>query len=175
MAIDWSFDQFHEAEQVLFRRLCVFAARFTLEDVVGVCASDGATGSEALDLLAALVDKSLVTKEDVKGIVCYRLHETMREYARLKLHDADEEDLLQEHCLEHYRSTCLRSNRSAVLHLGGDRCEPHTSHHGQARRQLTVTDRSLDGASRLTIGVLRLPPHVAESLPVPQTGALWPN
>jgi len=117
MAIDWSFDQLPEAEQVLFRRLCVFAARFTLEDVVGVCASDETSESETLDLLASLVDKSLVTKEDVKGTVCYRLHETMREYARLKLHDAEEEDLLQEHCLEHYRSTCLRSADEARYHL----------------------------------------------------------
>ena len=42
--------------------------------------------------LSALVDKSLVTKEDVRGVACYRLHETMREYARLKLRDAAEEE-----------------------------------------------------------------------------------
>ena len=51
MAIDWSFDQLTEAEQVLMRRLCVFAAHFTLEDVAGVCTADDATGSETLDLL----------------------------------------------------------------------------------------------------------------------------
>ena len=116
-AIDWSFDQLTDAEQILFQRLCVFAARFTLEDVVGVCTSDGATASEALDLLASLVDKSLVTKDDVKGTVCYRLHETMREYAGLKLHDAGAEDLLQERCLEHYRLTCLRKAGEARYHL----------------------------------------------------------
>jgi predicted ATPase/DNA-binding NarL/FixJ family response regulator len=117
MAIDWSFDQLTEAEQVLFRRLCVFAARFTLEDVVGVSASEDTSGSDALDLLASLVDKSLVTKEDVRGFVCYRLHETMREYAGLKLREAGEEDVLQERCLEHYRLTCLRSADEARYHL----------------------------------------------------------
>ena len=116
-AIDWSYDQLPEPEHVLFRRLCVFAARFTLEDVIGVCTSDDTTGSEALDLLASLVDKSLVAKEDIRGAVCYRLHETMREYAGLKLHDAGEEDLLQERCLEHYRLTCLRSAEAARYHL----------------------------------------------------------
>jgi ATP/maltotriose-dependent transcriptional regulator MalT len=117
MAIDWSFDQLTEAEQVLLRRLCIFAAHFTLDDVAGVCIPEDTAGSEALDLLASLVDKSLVTTEDVRGTVCYRLHETMREYARLKLHEADEEDLLRERCLEHYRLTCLRSADEARYHL----------------------------------------------------------
>ena len=47
---------------------------------------------QALDVLSALVDKSLVMKEDVRGVADYQLHETMREYAVLKLRDAAEED-----------------------------------------------------------------------------------
>ena len=117
MAIDWSFDQLTESEQVLLRRLCIFAARFTLDDVAGVCIPDDTTGSETLDLLASLVDKSLVTTEDVRGTVCFRLHETMREYASLKVREAGEEDLLRERCLEHYRLTCLRSADDARYHL----------------------------------------------------------
>jgi predicted ATPase/DNA-binding CsgD family transcriptional regulator len=117
MAIDWSFDLLTDAEQVLLRRLCVFAARFTLEDVAGVCVADDIAASEALDLLAAIVDKSLVTREDVGSAVCYRLHETMREYASLKVGEADEEDLLRERCVEHYRSTCLRLAGGARYHL----------------------------------------------------------
>ena len=117
MAIDWSFDQLTDAEQVLLRRLCVFAARFTFEDVAGVCVPEDTTGSETLDLLGSVVDKSLVTREDVGSAVCYRLHETMREYASIKVHEADEEDLLRERCLEHYRSTCLRLAGSARYHL----------------------------------------------------------
>jgi DNA-binding NarL/FixJ family response regulator len=70
-----------------------------------------------LDILSALVDKSLVTKEDVRGLACYRLHETLREYASLKLQDADEEELLGERCLEHYRTTCLRSADQARYRL----------------------------------------------------------
>jgi predicted ATPase/DNA-binding CsgD family transcriptional regulator len=117
MAIDWSFDQLTDAEQVLLRRLSVFAARFTLEDVAGVCFPDDTTGYETLDLLVSVVDKSLVTREDVGSAVCYRLHETMREYATLKVYEADEEELLRERCLEHYRSTCLRLAAGARYHL----------------------------------------------------------
>ena len=117
MAIDWSFDQLTEAEQTLMRRLCVFAAHFTFEDVAGISTADDTTGSETLDLLTSLVDKSLVTKEDVRAVVCYRLHETMREYASLKVHEADEEDLVRERCVEHYRLTCLGSADEARYHL----------------------------------------------------------
>ncbi len=117
MAIDWSFDQLTDAEQILLRRLCVFAARFTLEDVAGVCMTDDASESEALDLLASVVEKSLVTKDDVRGVVCYRLHETMREYAGVKLREAGEEEQLRERCLDHYRLTCLRLAGEARYHL----------------------------------------------------------
>ena len=115
--IDWSYDLLTAAEQILFRRLCVFAGRFTLEDVESVCTSNEVPATGALDVLSALVDKSLVTKDDVRGLACYRLHETLREYASLKLRDAQEEELLGERCLEHYRTTCLRSADQARYRL----------------------------------------------------------
>ena len=115
--IDWSYDLLTRAEQILLRRLCVFAGRFTLQDVESVCTSSEVPATGTLDVLSALVDKSLVTKEDFRGVACYRLHETLREYARLKLGDAGEEELLEERCLEHYRATCLRSADQARYRL----------------------------------------------------------
>jgi predicted ATPase/DNA-binding CsgD family transcriptional regulator len=106
--IDWSYDLLSGGEQSLLRRLGVFAGRFTLEDVESVCTFDDLSTPEVLDMLTSLVDKSLVTKEDVKSIACYRLHETMREYATLKLRDRHEQETLGERCLEYYRTTCLR-------------------------------------------------------------------
>ncbi len=106
--IDWSYDLLSAGEQALLRRLGVFAGRFTLEDVESVCMFEDLSAPEVLDMLTSLVDKSLVTKEDVKSIACYRLHETMREYATLKLRDVHEQETFGERCLEHYRTTCLR-------------------------------------------------------------------
>ncbi len=117
LAIDWSYDLLTEVEQGLLRRMCVFAGRFTLEDVEAVCASHGAPAIDALATLSSLVDKSLVTKTDVGGMACYRLHETMREYASAKLRDADEEGLLRDRCVEHYRTTCLRFVEQARYRL----------------------------------------------------------
>jgi predicted ATPase/DNA-binding CsgD family transcriptional regulator len=106
--IEWSHELLAPDEKTLLRRLCVFAGRFTLEDVESVCTSDDLPGARSLDLLSSLLDKSLVSKEETRGPACYRLHETMREFASLKLRDAGEEDVLEERCTEYYVSTCRR-------------------------------------------------------------------
>lgn len=107
--IEWSHDLLGSEERTLLRRLCVFAGRFTLEDVEPVCASDGVPAAHVLDVLSSLVDKSLVMKEDAPGPACYRLHETMREFAVLKLLEAGEEKVVELRCVEYYVSRCRRS------------------------------------------------------------------
>jgi predicted ATPase/DNA-binding CsgD family transcriptional regulator len=115
--IEWSHDLLGSDERTLLRRLCVFAGRFTLEDVEAVCASDDVPAARALDVLSSLVDKSLVLKEDAPGPACYRLHETMREFAGLKLREAGEEEVVELRCVEHYVSTCRRSAEWARYRL----------------------------------------------------------
>ena len=88
--IDWSYDLLTVAERVLFRRLSVFAGGWTLEAAEYVCGFNVGTLERlnVLDLLAHLVDKSLVTLElqaDDSGAVRYRLLEIIRQYARAKL------------------------------------------------------------------------------------------
>jgi predicted ATPase/DNA-binding NarL/FixJ family response regulator len=107
--IEWSHELLVTAERTLLRRLCVFAGRFTLEDVEAACTSDEVPAAQVLELLSSLVDKSLVMKEDAMGIACYRQHETMREYASLKLREAGEQQVVELQCDEYYRSRCQRS------------------------------------------------------------------
>jgi len=104
--IEWSYDLLTPAERTLLRRLCVFAGRFMLDDVELVCSSGDVPAARALDLLSSLIDKSLVIKEDTGGAACYRLHETMREYARLRLHEAGEQDAVELRCADYYLSRC---------------------------------------------------------------------
>jgi len=115
--IEWSHELLTADERALLRRLCVLAGRFTLEDVESVCTSDEVPAARALDLLSSLVDKSLVMKEDAKGVACYRLHETMREYAVLKLHEAGEENTFELRCTDYYVARCQRSAADARYRL----------------------------------------------------------
>src|SRR5438270_6143560 len=116
-AIDWSYDILTTADQTVLRRLGSFAGRFTLEDVGGVCAVDDIPASDVIDIISSLLDKSLVIKDEISGIACYRLHETMREYAALKTHEADEEDLLADRYIDYYRTTCLSAAAGARFRL----------------------------------------------------------
>jgi predicted ATPase/DNA-binding CsgD family transcriptional regulator len=115
--VDWSHDLLTGAERALLRRFCVFAGRFTLEDVEAVCSCADAPDEHTLDLLSSLVGKSLVMKEDVGGIATYRLHETMREYARVKLQEAGEEEAVERRSAEYYLLKCGQSAAGARFSL----------------------------------------------------------
>ena len=105
--IEWSHDLLDGGERAVLRRACVFAGRFTLEDVEAVCTALAPDPGQALDLLSSLVDKSLVVKEEAGGAACYRLHETMREFARLQLAAAGEQEETEQRCAAHYRMASL--------------------------------------------------------------------
>jgi predicted ATPase/class 3 adenylate cyclase/DNA-binding CsgD family transcriptional regulator/tetratricopeptide (TPR) repeat protein len=83
--IDWSYDLLSAPEQIVFERLSVFAGGWTLEAAEAVTAGGDAEDGQVLDLLAALVGKSLVQAEVTHGPTRYRLLETIRHYAAERL------------------------------------------------------------------------------------------
>jgi predicted ATPase/tetratricopeptide (TPR) repeat protein len=89
-ALDWSYELLTDTERVLLRRLAVFAGGFTLEAAEEVCAGDGLERTQVADLLARLVEKSLVAIEERRGTRRYRLLETIRAYSNVRLADAGE-------------------------------------------------------------------------------------
>jgi predicted ATPase len=93
--VDWSHDLLSEPERVLFRRLSIFVAGWTLEMAETVAAGDPIAPTDALDLIAHLVDKSLVGVEAHDGQERYRFLETIRQYAEEKLVEAGEADTLR--------------------------------------------------------------------------------
>src|SRR5918998_1234587 len=94
--MDWSHELLPDEERALFRRLSVFAGGFLLGAAESVCAGEELERGEVLELLSHLVDKSLVVAREVSGEARYRLLETVRQYAREKLSESDEAELLRE-------------------------------------------------------------------------------
>jgi hypothetical protein len=88
--IDWSFALLDEKERRVFERLSVFAGGCTLEIATAVCAYDGVAPEEMLEVLAALVDKSLVTAYTENTEHRFRLLEPFRQYALEKLASGEE-------------------------------------------------------------------------------------
>ncbi len=86
----WSFDLLEPDEQILLRRLAVFAGSFGLEAAEDICAEDPLQRQEAVALLGRLIDKSLVHVEEGPGDRRYRLLETVRQYAAERLQEAGE-------------------------------------------------------------------------------------
>jgi len=100
--IDWSYDLLDAAERTLLGRLAIFAGGWTLRAAEHVCAGEDVAGEDVLDLLASLVDKSLVVAEERNGATRYRMLETMREYACERLNATREEDALRRRHLAFY-------------------------------------------------------------------------
>ena len=83
--IDWSYDLLDDREQRLLVRLSVFAGAFSLDAAEAVCFADDIPPGDILDLLAALVDKSLVVVRERADEARYHLLETIRQYGRERL------------------------------------------------------------------------------------------
>ncbi|HEY9244945.1 MAG TPA: tetratricopeptide repeat protein, partial [Streptosporangiaceae bacterium] len=94
-AVDWSYELLSEEEQILLRRLSVFAG-WNLEMAEQVCADEQIPATAVLDLMAALIDKSLVTFDhELRGESRYRLLDTIKEYAVSRLAASGEQDAVR--------------------------------------------------------------------------------
>ena len=84
-AIDWSYDLLTDDERALLDRLSVCVGGFDLDAAVAIAAGIGADEFDAFELLASLVAKSLVERNERDGVTRYRLLEMIRQYAAEQL------------------------------------------------------------------------------------------
>ena len=96
-AIAWSHDLLTPEEQVLFRRLAVFAGGFTLEAAEAVASGPGEPGIDPFEGVASLLDKSLLRQEaGPGGEPRFTMLETVREFALEQLAASGEEDAIRQ-------------------------------------------------------------------------------
>jgi predicted ATPase/DNA-binding SARP family transcriptional activator len=95
--IDWSWERCDPAEQLLFRRLAVFAGPVEPPLIEGTCSDDVLRGPSLRASLERLVDRSLVVRERSEREVRYRLLETLRAYGEDQLTPGERDELARRH------------------------------------------------------------------------------
>jgi predicted ATPase/DNA-binding SARP family transcriptional activator len=157
--IDWSHDLLSGPEQVLLRRLSVFAGGWTLEAAESVCVDvgqDGIVSREVLNLLASLVNKSIILAKREQGKeIRYLMLETIREYARDKLAATGEGEILRQRHLAYFVGLAERAEpnlRAFDMMVWLDRLEEE---HDNIRRALAwAQERDVESQLRLASGLL---------------------
>ncbi|MFF5263478.1 BTAD domain-containing putative transcriptional regulator [Actinomadura viridis] len=139
--IDWSWTLLTDAERVVLRRLAVHADGCRLDAAEAVCGltgpagaggADGPAGADGLggagarpefdvmDVLARLVDRSLVVAVDGPAGMRYRLLESVAAYCLHRLDDAAETETVRQAHVAYYTDLAVRA-------------EPHLRGHEQTR------------------------------------------
>ena len=88
-ALDWSHEMLSAPERAVFRRLAVLAGGFTLDLAKALAHDQDLDEWAVIDVLGSLVDRSLVMA-DAGETPRYRLLDSMRDYAGLKLVESGE-------------------------------------------------------------------------------------
>ncbi|MFI0405629.1 BTAD domain-containing putative transcriptional regulator [Actinomadura sp. 3N508] len=109
--IDWSWELLSEAERLVLRRLAVHADGCTLEAAEEVCADGDVAPEDVLDLLARLIDRSMVVMAGGPAGTRYRLLESVAAYALDRLAEAGETERLRLRHLIYYTELAERSER----------------------------------------------------------------
>ncbi|MFE3105081.1 protein kinase domain-containing protein [Nocardia tengchongensis] len=88
--IGWSYDLCTPREQQLWWQLSIFAHSFDLDAAEQVCGT-ATPDPDLLDALFALVEKSILIREESGGVVRFRMLDTVQNYGRRKLEEARED------------------------------------------------------------------------------------
>jgi len=119
-SLDWSYDLLDDAQRLALARLSVFAGTFELDAAEAVIAGEGIDGDDVLDLVAGLVEQSMLEVVERHGRARYRLLETIRVYARQRLSELDDPARVRGLHLEFHVGLARRAHAG----LTGERPEP---------------------------------------------------
>ncbi|OBJ52906.1 helix-turn-helix transcriptional regulator [Mycobacterium asiaticum] len=116
-SVDWSHNLLTEPERVLIRRLAVFLGGFDLTACQEVLSDRTLARHQVLDVLALLVDKSLVIAETDRGTTRYRLLETIRQYAQEKLTESPDSAAVRDRHRDYYTALAAALEAPATKNL----------------------------------------------------------
>ncbi|MDV7090252.1 protein kinase domain-containing protein [Rhodococcus opacus] len=108
LCMDWSYGLCNPREQQAWARLSVFAGGFELDAVEGIYAGE-LDESDVLNVVASLIDKSILIREEPDAVVRYRLLETLRDYGREKLQESGDSMSIRRRHRDWYQRLVFRA------------------------------------------------------------------
>jgi len=110
-AIDWSYDLLDEPERQVLQRLSVFAGGGTLVAIEAIVADDEGSPEMVVDIVADLVDKSLVLPDRTHPESRYEMLETIRQYAQERLVASGEAEAVRDRHARWYADFARHAGR----------------------------------------------------------------
>src|SRR6201987_5681344 len=133
--LDWSYNLLSEREKVVLCRLSVFVGDFTLQAAGSVASETEVDKADALDTVASLVAKSLISSTVINESTYYRLLDTTRTYAATKLAERGEADrIARRHAM--FYSKFLEHDETIQSLFGEHDLSKYTPHIGNVRAAL---------------------------------------
>jgi predicted ATPase/DNA-binding CsgD family transcriptional regulator len=108
--VGWSYDLCSLAERLMWARLSVFSGGFHLEAAEEVCGSAGISRDDVLNLIAGLVNKSIVVRWQAteSTTAWYQMLESIRQYGAERLTNPEEVRALRIRHRDYYQSLAKR-------------------------------------------------------------------
>lgn len=116
-AVQWSYDLLDHSERALLNRCAVFAGGFALPAAVAIGGSEHIDEYAVLNLLEALVRKSLLTVDRGTAATRYSMLETIRQFAEEQLAATDDIAEIRAHHARYYAQQAAET----LTWLGGPR------------------------------------------------------
>jgi len=151
--VDWSWELLTDAERTVLRRLSVFMGGASLEAAERVCVGDAVEQYEVLELLTSLTEKSLLVADGGDN-PRYRMLGTIKEYAELRLAEAEETELARRAHLAYFTELSETAEphlrRAEQLDRLAELRPEHDNIHAAMRNALA--DGDAEAAMRLAAG-----------------------
>lgn len=104
--LDWSYNLLSDDEKVVLQRLSIFVGDFTLAGALAIVDEVDGSSSEAIEIVASLVAKSLVAMRITDGQPRYRLLEMVRAYAAQRLVESGEAEPIAARHARYFAQRC---------------------------------------------------------------------